>query len=166
MDISVISDKIFQIGKMGKLPSFVLACICWSFILLPVSLSDLLGISEMINSNRSTIGIWAILLTVYLLSFLAYEYLSGYFTQLIILKRVKKRLRNLTNDEKDALRHYIEENKRTHQFRMSDGIAGGLLAKQIIYRSSNLGSIGDYFPYNIHDYAFEYLKKYKHLLVK
>ncbi len=164
MELSKLSNTIFQIGKLGKLPSFVLACISWTFILLPVRISDLLGITEIISSNRVILGFSAILFSVYLISFLVYEYLSGHLTQWIIIKRVKKRLNHLTEDEKDALRPYIVENKRTAHFRMSDGIAGGLAAKNVLFRSSNLGSLGEVFPYNIQDYAFDYLNKNRRLL--
>ncbi|ODS29996.1 MAG: hypothetical protein SCARUB_04901 [Candidatus Scalindua rubra] len=149
MDISTISDKVFQIGKLGKLPSFVLGCICWTFILLPIELLELLGITNLVENYRSYLGIGAILFPVYLISFIAYENSSGHLVQWIIIKRVNKRLRNLTEDEKDALRPYIDENKRTRKFRLSSGIGEGLVSKAILYRSSQLGEIGDVFPYNI-----------------
>ena len=166
MDISTFNNKIFQIGKLGKLPSFVLGCICWTFILLPNGLSDLLGITELINENRSYLGLGAILFTIYLISFILYEYLSGHLSQWIVIKRVIKRLQKLTEDEKEALRPYIDENRRTRNFRLSSGISEGLKAKAILYRSSQLGEIGDVFPYNIQDYAFDSLKKNKRLLEK
>ena len=166
MDIASLSDKVFQIGKLGKLPSFVLGCICWIFLLLPIELSDLLGITSLIENYRPYFGFGSILFTVYLISFLLYEYLSSHLSQWIILKRAKKRLRNLTEDEKDALRAYIDDNKRTQKFRLSSGIGEGLKAKAILYRSSQLGEYGDFFPYNIQDYAFDYLNANKHLLEK
>ena len=166
MDITAFSEKVLQVGKLGKLPSFVLGCICWAFILLPLKVTGLLGITEIINSYRSYLGLGAILFTFYLLSFILYEYLRGYLNQQIIIKRVKKRLKNLTTDEKDALRPYVEENKRTDHFNMASGVANGLESKQILYRSSNLSDLGPYFPYNIQDYAFDYLKRNTHLLEK
>ena len=164
MDISAFSNKIFKIGKLGKLPSFILGCVCWAFILLPERLSNLLGIKALINENRSYLGLGAILFTIYLISFILYEYLSGYLSQWIMIRRAKKRLRNLTDDEKDALRPYIDENIRTRIFRESSGVAGGLSAKDILYRSSQLSQIGDYFSYNIQDFAFDYLMANNHLL--
>jgi len=164
MDISQISDKIFQIGKLGKLPSFVIACTCWTILLIPQNLTDTLGITDIVNSYRPWFGIFTVLCTVYLLSYITYEYLSGHLSQWLVVNRVKNRLRNLTEDEKEALREYINSNRRTVQFSMSEGVAGGLEAKKILYRSSNLGSLGDYFPYNIQDFAFDYLIKRKYLL--
>lgn len=125
-----------------------------------------MGITNIIDDNRSFLGFGAIIFTVYLLSFLAYEYLSGHLTQWIIIKRVKKRLRHLTEDEKDALRPFIENNVRTRRFRLSSGIGEGLQAKKILYRSSKVGEYGDFFPYNIQDFAFDYLRKNSHLLEK
>ncbi len=78
----------------------------------------------------------------------------------------KNRLRNLTEDEKDAVRPYIDDDKRTQKFKLSSGIGEGLKAKAILYKSSQLGEYGDFFPYNIQDYAFDYLMKNKHLLEK
>jgi hypothetical protein len=164
MELTALSEKFLQIGKLGKLPSFVFGSICWTFILLPVKISEILGITDIINSNRALIGFFSIFFTIYLLSFLTYEYLREHLSQWIIINRVKKRLRNLTKDEKEALRPFIEENKRTQQFSLSDGIAGGLEAKEILYRSSTLGSFRDEFPYNIQDHAFEYLSTHKYLV--
>lgn len=57
-------------------------------------------------------------------------------------------LRELTTEEKLFLRPYISENENTSYRAISDGIAGGLTAKRLIYRAANI-SHGFNFPYNL-----------------
>jgi hypothetical protein len=164
MNILALSNKIFQLAKMGKLPSFILGFICWVFLLLPTTVSDLLGITSIINSNRTYFGFGALIFSVYFLAFLAYEFSENLFSKWKIIRRVRKYLRDLTEDEKVALRPFIYENVRTQQFSMSEGTAGSLEGKKIIYRSSNIGSFDGAFPYSIQDIAFKYLKANTQLL--
>ena len=77
---------------------------------------------------------------------------------------IKKYLKNLTDDEKETIRPYIFENKRTQHFSMGEGTAESLVAKKILYRSSTLGVALDIFPYSIQDIAFNYLVKNPNLL--
>lgn len=72
-------------------------------------------------------------------------------------------LHSLTPDEKAALRPYIEEEKTSLSFTLNDGIAGGLEARGIIYRSAH-ASTSMFFPYNLQPWAREYLKEHPHLL--
>lgn len=72
-------------------------------------------------------------------------------------------LQTLTPAEKVALRPYIFENENSALFSISDGVAGGLEAKDILYRASNIGPWGN-FPYNLQPWAREHLTKHPELL--
>lgn len=71
------------------------------------------------------------------------------------IRIVKKRLKNLTDDEKILLRNYISDKKRTALFPMSEGIAEGLVAKKILYRPSRISLEHGVFSYNIQDLAYD-----------
>jgi len=77
---------------------------------------------------------------------------------------LNERLQNLTEDEKDALRPYVEKNKRTSHFNMTKGTPGSLEAKGILYRSSAISSSYMTFPYSIQDVAFDILKDHPEYL--
>ena len=73
-------------------------------------------------------------------------------------------LDNLTPDEKTYLAPYVLEEVTSQVFELEDGIAGGLVAKNIIYRSSNLGNVLEGFPYNMQPWARDYLHQHLELL--
>jgi hypothetical protein len=72
-------------------------------------------------------------------------------------------LRALTPAEKRALQPYIVENENSVGFSIADGVAGGLVAKKILYRSAN-ASFGYSFPHNLQPWAREHLTKHPGLL--
>jgi hypothetical protein len=72
-------------------------------------------------------------------------------------------LRSLTPEEKRALQPYILEKKNSALFHVSDGIAGGLVAKKILFMASNVGP-WSYFPHNLQPWAREQLTKHSELL--
>jgi hypothetical protein len=80
------------------------------------------------------------------------------------LEQRKKSLHELTADEKAYLIPYVLENQNTQYFLLEDGIAGGLQAKTIIYRASNLGSLVGGWAFNIQPWARDYLKEHPELL--
>ena len=164
MNIAALGDKILQLGKLGKLPSFILGFICWALLLLPSNITDLLGVTKIIASNRTVLGLGALVFSLYFLAFKAYEIVKNQSSRWKIQKVIKRRLRNLTEDEKVAIRPFIYENKRTQHFSMGKGIAESLVTKKILYRSSTLGVALDIFPYSIQDIAFNYLVNNPHLL--
>lgn len=80
------------------------------------------------------------------------------------LKEMKKRLHDLTLEEKQILRIYISGNTRTQDLLIQDGVANGLVSAKIIYRSANVGSMMGGFAFNIQPWAWVYLKENPHLL--
>lgn len=100
-------------------------------------------------------GLFSAILSLALLVEYLFKLARGYW-------QARKRpdvLKNLTPDEKEILRGFVFENKRTQFFRFSSGEVNHLVAMQVIYRASNLAKIGDVFAYNIQPWALEYLLK-------
>ena len=76
---------------------------------------------------------------------------------------VSDTLSSLTPAEKRALQPYILNNENSVGFSIADGVAGGLVAKKILYRSANI-SHGYSFPHNLQHWAREHLTKHPELL--
>jgi superinfection exclusion protein B len=74
-----------------------------------------------------------------------------------------KTLRSLTPAEKRALQPYILKNRNSVDFAIADGVAGGLVAKKILYVAANV-SHGLSFPHNLQPWAREHLTKHLELL--
>lgn len=164
--LTELVDKIFKVAKLGKLPSFILAFIAWGFLLIPKKVTEYIGIHDLIDKYKHIFGFLAIFFSFYFLAFSIYEFGRKRFTARKQISIIKKRLKNLSEDEKKALKKYIDRKVRTASFSLSGGVGEGLQAKGILYRSSSLScplSI-DEFSYNIQDVAYDYLMKNKKLL--
>lgn len=69
-------------------------------------------------------------------------------------------LENLSKDEKELLREYIDNDTKTRDFSIRNGIARGLQSCKILYISSNISRGPKFiFPFNIQPWAWEMLKK-------
>ena len=80
------------------------------------------------------------------------------------LEQRQNTLHKLTADEKAYLKPYVFGDENTQYFLIEDGIAGGLKAKDIIYMSSQVGSMLEGWAYNIQPWAKQYLEENPHLL--
>lgn len=80
------------------------------------------------------------------------------------LRTRRKQLHELTPEEKGYLAPFIVEEENTIYVDMSDGIAGGLHHKGIIYRASNVFDMLKGVPYNLQPWAREYLAQHPQLL--
>jgi hypothetical protein len=80
------------------------------------------------------------------------------------LKSLQSELNNLSLEEKAVLASYIAHNTKTIHLGMNSGLAGGLEAAGIIFRSSNIGSMGTGIAYNIQPWAWDYLREHPELL--
>jgi hypothetical protein len=162
--ITKIFTAFLEILRLGKLPGFVVACICWVLLLLPTSIRRFISIDSVILDHRGLIGLIAIISTVYFLAILIYDWSS----KRIRISRIKRfiigNLKNLTDDEKRILIPYIENKSRTQYYEISDGVANGLEIKKILYRASSVGANYTEFPYNIQDIAYDYLAGHPELL--
>lgn len=126
-----------------------------------------LGIAQFAQDYRFTLGILFLSSMVLLLVATGSSgamILQRWWMERRLYQRITKRLRDLTEGEKEILRYYIIENTRANVLRLEDGVVQELVAEGIIYRSSNIGSVLDGFAHNINDIAWDYLHVYPYLL--
>lgn len=130
---------------------------------MPSRLASIIAVDVLRKNHKDKLGL-ALLLSF---AFLLVEFIIYLKKELIkwrIPKTLIAHLKNLTKEEKEILSEYVNEGKATVPMEITDGVRGGLEAKNIIFRSSNMGMFGMLFSYNIQPWALEYLKKHKKLL--
>lgn len=157
-------STFIEILKLGKLPAVVASCVTWVLLLLPVSFKRFMSIDSMVQDYRSYIGLCAVVFPVYFLSILIYEEASRKIRDFKIRRMIISRLKKLSEDEKGILVPYIQRRLRTQYYAIDSGVANGLTAKHILFRTSNVGVDGVNFPYNIQDIAYDYLLKHPELV--
>jgi len=137
-----------------------------ALLFIPDSLITQLGLEEIRHSYRTYAGIVLVgsvsLLIVNITSSIVHMMLKPWRDRQFV-RAVHRMLRELTQDEKDFLRPFIFGNANTVTSPINDGIAGGLAAKQIIYRSSNV-SLGLDWPYNLQPIPRKLLTAHPELL--
>lgn len=78
-------------------------------------------------------------------------------------KQAEKKLKNLTPEEKEILRYYINNNTRSQDLNIQNGVVSKLLSDGFIYLASQVsygGMRGSFtFPVNINDLVWAYIHK-------
>jgi hypothetical protein len=159
---------LFTAVRNGGAPVYAAVFVACSLLLfLPDAIIARFGLSEFLNSYRAYIGIGFIasfsLLAVATASFAVSPILSALETWRFKHHGLKN-LSELTTPEKQFLRPYILEGQNTHYASISDGVAQGLVGKNLIYRASQVSTPGMLFPYNLQPYARRLLIEHPHLL--
>lgn len=136
-------------------------------LFLPSRLIGQLGLDDLIRSYRMYVGltflITASLLFVQLMSLL-WSLASMPFENWLFERRGVKLMEELTEEEKAFLRPYIANGQTSRHAAINDGVAQGLAAKKVIFRSSNIGHVFGGFPYNLQPYVRRLLTKRPELL--
>ena len=126
-----------------------------------------LGLQEFIDDYRMWIGVgFLVLLGIALpraLESVRQQALQWWRSR-SWLRDAEKRLHDLTDDEKQVLKGYIDDNSRTQNLKLNDGVISGLALASVIYRASQLSVGSTFFPYNIEPWAWDYLRKHPELL--
>lgn len=135
-------------------------------LFLPEEVIGQLGLTEFRHTNRTYAGlvlvVSASLLAVSLVS-VALPSIRVQWETRKLNKTALQALRELTEDEKDFLRPFMQ-GENTRYARVSDGVAQGLVAKTLVYRASNLSVPGGGFPFNLQPYARRLLNDHPELL--
>jgi hypothetical protein len=139
-------------------------------LFLPPGTVEAMGLEEFRSTYRTWLGVgWlssASLLGVHAAAGAVRQVGAGW-RRWRVHRRLHKALHDLTFDEKLLLRKFVVEGETTLYQSISDGVAQGLVAKTILFRSSNLsvpGTPGVVFPYNLQPYALRALSKNPSLL--
>lgn len=137
-----------------------------ALLFIPDSLIGQLGLEEIRHNYRTYAGIVLVasasLLLVNIISGIVQIALRPWYERRFN-RVVYRTLCELTQAEKDFLREFIFGHANTVSAPVNDGVAGGLAAKKIIYRSSNI-SYGFEWPYNLQPTPRKLLKAHPELL--
>ncbi len=128
---------------------------------------EIFGLAALSAKYRPYIGGIFLLSTALVLShwmISLYQWRAKKWHWLKRIKISKKRLHNLTDEEREVLRAYIGGNTRTQYLQLESGVAAGLEFEHIIFRSSDVGSLVDGWAYNIQPWAWDYLNEHRELL--
>lgn len=165
LDVSWI--KLLDLLKMGIVPSTILLLSSSVLLFASEELLSKIGLSAFVENYRSIIGfLWVVSLCAVLIPIIVacLKYFRNWFIKQRRLSNLQSSLNMLSSAEKKVLRKYIKGNTKTQYFDMSDGVVGGLVSSEILYRSSNLSNqLGD-FAYNVQPWAWNYLKKHYEIL--
>jgi hypothetical protein len=139
-------------------------------LFLPANIIAEMGLTDFRLSNRPVIAaifiISGSLLAVHIF-FGGAPYAKSKLKNWSWRKATREYLTELTNQEKEFLRYYINEGQNTRYASIHDGVANGLVAKSIVYRASNFsvgGVPGNKFAFNLQHYARTYLNNNRGLL--
>ena len=149
-------DKAFNVlDWFRKTPTgflLALSIVLGLLVFLPDGIADALAVKDFRATYRTFLGP-ALLLTV-----------SFVLTKLIMaarglgqarrkMRRRVEELRELTAEEKGYLAQFIIEGLNTIHVPFGDGVAGGLEAKGVIYRSSSMVDVLEGLAYNLQPWA-------------
>lgn len=159
-------DKIVEWIKLPAIYLFAIALFT-AFLLFggdyPLKFFDL---KPFVQSFKPWISIVfllssSLLLTHSLVSI--FKFIKYQIQKRIWIGKGKRRLHQLTTDEKSLLRSYIVDNTRTQYLSLISGIVNTLENEFIIYRASEMGRLHT-FAYNIHHWAWRYLRRHPNLI--
>lgn len=155
--------------KLSPKYFFVFSLVLGLLLFGPSSLLDGLGAQSFVDKYRSILGVVFLLcLVLFLVGVLGsmYNFLKKQYANSGTSRVQKKRLRDLTDREKDILIPYIAKQVRSQALPYNDGTVRELERLRIIYRAANISRGDIYFDYNIQPWAWTYLNKHPHFLEK
>ncbi len=165
--IETVTGLLATIRQTGPLVFLAVALASGIIIFAPIDFATTLGLIEFRNEYRSVLG------ATFLLSSALVVVNALYKIGMWVGKRARwhrnakalnKHLEDLTAEERGYLVPYVLGDVTTQHFLIEDGIAGGLVAKNIIYRSSNVFGILQGPAYNMQPWAKARLRDHPELL--
>jgi hypothetical protein len=125
-------------------------------IFVPSEVATTLGLDQFRDEHRSSLGAAFVLALALVLVKVLYKIVQGVKKRLRWRNSEKVRhryLEELTPEEKGYLAPYVFGQLNTQHFLIEDGIVGGLVAKTILFRSSNVFSMHQGPAYNLQPWA-------------
>jgi hypothetical protein len=160
-------SQVIEWFKISNTHLFAIVIGCSIVLFTPESFLRKLGLFSIKEAYLTIISV-SLLLALSMLSARGCAGIIAWIKQRFIwhknLKEMRKRLNDLTPEEKQILQKYILGNTRTQDLLIQDGVANGLVAAKILYRSANVGSMMGGFAFNIQPWAWVYLKENPYLL--
>lgn len=131
-------------------------------LFIPESLAKIVAVNDFRDQFRVFLGP-ALLLAISFLIARIYMALTVGVNKKKQMRQKQRVLHKLTAEEKGYLILYLRGQNSIY-VGLEDGIMGGLSAKNIVYRSGNMGSVLDGFAFNLNPWAREYLEEHPDLL--
>ncbi len=156
--------KIKDLLDLGAKQVFIVFLAAWVLLLLPNPVVETMGLAGLRDQYRPLVGVVALVATAWLSALLLYDAGAWVRKRFRFGRTSHRLLENLSPVEKGYLKKYMNRKTQTLTFSFSDGVAGGLVAKHILYRPSSLSRDLDYFDYNLHSWAYRMLKENPWLL--
>ena len=161
--LKIVADAL----KLAPRYLFAVAVVAGLLLFLPRHALELLGVDKLSDDYRKWFG----------LTFLASAVLCAIFAAIAVKIWIQRKLRqskaenaiierlnNLTEDEKQILRYYVQFRTRTNVLRIDDGVVQGLSRAGVIYVSAKVGSLLEGFAHNLTEIAWEYLQVHPEVL--
>jgi len=152
-----------------KLPTKTLFCLCIVFAVMIFSNDSVLerfGLKVITTEYRAYLGVgFLVTFSLVIVNIVAsiWKFIYPWIVQSYNIRIGKKRLQQLTPNEKQILKYYIQNQTRSQMLPIQDGTVNALQKEKIIIRGSSLGSIHG-FDYIMQPWAWEYLNKKHELL--
>jgi len=142
-------------------------CILSAFLLFsPAHLIAAIGLSQFVAGNRAWIGLSFLASASLLISHCARTYLPRGIKVLNLARKRRFRARALSEDEKQLIRGYINNNTRTLYYTLDDGVVSGLVREGFLERATSVSNRETAFAFNITDWAYEYFTDHRELIQK
>jgi hypothetical protein len=126
----------------------------------PPRFTKSLGMEFVFDHYRWVVGL-AFLIAACWLIVSSVLYVGGLLAKAWSRRKARKRLHKLTNDEKNVLTRYVQENVRSIDFSYWElGVTQGLADDGILYRPNPTTSTSNGISYNITEWALSYLRKH------
>jgi hypothetical protein len=164
--ISKIKDWL----NLGVLPLLGLLIFTSLFVFLPDVAISKIGLAEIKSKYSIYFGLCFIFSASFLVAAAIYKlwniWIGPGIKQMANVYYLKKDAKSLTDEEKKLLRHFIENQTRSANLSLKDGVVLGLEQRKIIIRLGILGTdaYSMSFPFNIQPWAWEYFNKHRELL--
>ena len=161
-----ISEALKILNDIAVKPLLAVVMASGLLILAPTSIVAKLGMGQFVTGYRPWLGLALVVSCAYLLAhafyFLARQSYALFESRMIQKARVEY-LQRLTPDEKGRLAPYIKDQRASVVYQITDGVVQGLVAKGILFRSSNIGH-GSGISFNIQPWARIEIEKNSALL--
>jgi len=160
-------DKVAALlDALKSIPTQLLVAVAIALglvLFLPNDVAAMLAVDSFRQSFRVFLGPSFIVVCSFLLA-RAGAFALVPFRQRQNRKALEARLSMLTAEEKGYLAPFILGGQNTIHVSHTDGIAGGLRAKEILYLGSNMFSLVEGMPLNMQPWARRHLEANTHLL--
>ena len=148
-------EQVINLIEKSSLVLFVVFATC-AALLFSNKIVDLFSLTSFVETNKAYLGIGFIVTGTALVGKLVIYWYKRWQQHRMFIKTIA----NLTAEEEGVILQFIKNNSDTIPLSYRDGVIGGLTAKKIIFRASNVGHPGfDFtFDYNIQPWVKNYLK--------